>query len=99
VTVLNEQAAYLTKELVQLMINTGIDTYDTKVSLPRHLENKESMKGMEAILDKVCTVLTKIEGGFTAFKWIGGIVAFAWTLTEIAHAALNVVETLHKAAQ
>jgi hypothetical protein len=91
------EQAYLTKELVQLMINTGIDTYDTKVSLPRHLENQAGMKGMKEILDKVCTVLTKIEGGFTAFKWIGGLVAFAWTLTQIAHTALSVVETLHKA--
>lgn len=88
--------AFLTKDLVQLMINAGIEAYDAKVSLPRHIENQAQMKGMKEILDKVCTVLTKIEGGFTAFKWIGGLVAFAWTLTQISQVILKVLETIHK---
>lgn len=93
---MGHEDTFLTKDLVQLMINAGIEAYDSKVSLPRHVENQGQMKGMKDILDKVCTVLTKIEGGFTAFKWIGGLVAFAWTLTEIAHTALNVVQTLRR---
>jgi hypothetical protein len=78
------------------MIASYIEAYDAKTSLPRHMDNQRAMSAMQLILDKVCTVLTKIEGGFTAFKWIGGLVAFAWTLTQIAHTALNIVQALHK---
>jgi hypothetical protein len=92
----NDQSAYITKDLVQLMIQAGIEAYDAKTSLPRHIENQAEMRGMKEILGGVRDVLTKIEGGVTAFKWIGGIATFAWTITQIAQAALKVVETLHK---
>lgn len=91
-----EQGAFLTKDLVQLMINAGIEAYDSKVSLPRHVENQTEMRGMRELLAGVRDVLTKLEGGVTAFKWIGGIVAFAWTLVQITQSALKVVEALHK---
>ena len=90
------EQAYLTKELVQLMINAGIDAYDVKISAPRHLENQAEMHKTTERLAELCTVLNKIEGAVSAFKWIGGVVAFAWTLTQIAHTALNVVQALHK---
>lgn len=78
------------------MINAGIEAYDAKVSLPRHIENQAEMRGMKDILGGVRDVLTKLEGGVTAFKWIGGLVAFAWTLVQITQSALKVVEALHK---
>jgi hypothetical protein len=89
------QQAFLTRELIQLMINSSIENYDSKTSLPRHVESQNEMRSMKVILDQVCTVLTKIEGGFTAFKWIGSVVAFVWTVTQLAHTALNVIEALH----
>lgn len=90
-----QEEAYLTRDGISLMIQSAIETYDLKVSVPRHAENQAQIRSMKEILDKVCTVLTKIEGGFTAFKWIGGLVAFAWTLTQVAHTALTMVQALH----
>lgn len=90
------EEAYLTRDGIALMIQSAIETHDMKVSIPRHAENQAQIRAMKDILDKVCTVLTKIEGGFTAFKWIGGLVAFAWTLTQIAHTALAMIQALHK---
>lgn len=87
---------FLTREYVQLMIAAGIEAYDVKTSLPRHQENKAEMHGMKVVLDKVCEVLTKIEGGLTAFKWISGIVAFAWSITEITTKVLLIVQALRK---
>lgn len=90
------EQAFLTRELVQLMINSGIEAYDAKVSLPRHVENQAEMRAMQNILGGVRDVLTKLEGGITAFRWIGGIVAVAWTIVEITQSALKVVEALHR---
>lgn len=78
------------------MIAAGIEAYDLKTSLPRHQENQREMHSTTEKLGELCTVLSKIEGAVTAFKWIGGIVAFCWTLTKIATTALQAVETLHK---
>lgn len=79
------------------MISAGIEAYDAKTSLPRHIENQKEMREQREILSDVRDVLTQIKGGFTAFKWIGGFVSFAWAITQIAESALKVVETLHKA--
>ena len=87
---------YITREGIQLMIQAALETYDAKVSAPRHAENQAEMHKTTERLAELCTVLNKIEGAVSAFKWIGGVVAFAWTLTEIAHTALSVVQTMHK---
>jgi hypothetical protein len=91
-----EVEAFLTRDGILLMIQHAIETYDVKVSAPRHAENQVEMHRTTEKISELCTVLHKIEGAVTAFKWIGGIVAFAWTLTQIAHTALTMVQALHK---
>lgn len=91
-----EVEAYLTRDGISLMIKDAIDIYDTKVSTPRHVENQLEMHKTTEKLAELCTVLNKIEGAVTAFKWIGGLATFAWCLTEIAHTALTMMQALHK---
>lgn len=88
--------AYLTRDGISLMIKDAIDVYDTKVSAPRHIENQLEMHKTTEKLAELCTVLNKIEGAVTAFKWIGGLATFAWTLTQVAHTILTMTQALKK---
>jgi hypothetical protein len=91
-----EVESYLTRDGVALMIQSAIEIYDSKVNAPRHAENQREMKMLGERIGEVCTILNKIEGAATAFKWIGGLASFTWALTEIAHTVLTTIQALHK---